>query len=59
MNFQGTDYAVSDQVFKQFKTGYEQAQKQGNKQNQSLSSLGLDPRAVAHEPQERGRRQGR
>ena len=31
MNFQGTNYVVSDQVFKQFKTGYEQAQKQGNK----------------------------
>ena len=44
VNFQGTEYAVSDQVFKQFKAGYEQAQKEGQKQNQSLSSLGLDPR---------------
>jgi hypothetical protein len=46
VNFQGTDYAVSDQVFEQFKAGYEQAQKQsadkGNQQ--SLATLGIDPR---------------
>ena len=46
VNFQGTDYAVSDQVFQQFKAGYEQAQKQsadkGNQQ--SLATLGIDPR---------------
>ena len=28
LSFQGTDYAVADQVFKQFKAGFEQAQKQ-------------------------------
>jgi hypothetical protein len=46
VNFQGTDYAVSDQVFQQFKAGYEQAQKQSaNKDNQqSLATLGIDPR---------------
>jgi hypothetical protein len=44
VNFQGSDYAVTDQLFTQFKTGYEQAQKKGNTKNQSLSSLGLDPR---------------
>ena len=44
VNFQGSDYAVSDQVFRQFKAGYEQAQKQGKSQNQSLASLGLNPR---------------
>ncbi len=44
VSFQGSDYAVSDQVFKQFKAGYEQAQQKGNTKNQSLSSLGLDPR---------------
>ena len=54
MNFQGTDYVVSDQVFKQFKAGYEQAQKQGNKQNQSLSSLGLDPRQWLTNPKNEG-----
>jgi hypothetical protein len=54
VNFQGADYAVSDQVFSQFKTGYEQAQKQGNKQNQSLSSLGLDPRQWLTNPKNEG-----
>jgi hypothetical protein len=44
VNFQGSDYVVTDQIFTQFKTGYEQAQKKGNTKNQSLSSLGLDPR---------------
>jgi hypothetical protein len=46
VNFQGTDYEVSDQVFQQFKAGYEQAQKQGaDKDNQqSLATLGIDPR---------------
>ncbi len=44
VNFQGNDYVVSDPVFKQFRTGYEQAQKQGAKQNTSLSTLGLNPR---------------
>ncbi len=44
VSFQGSEYAVTDQVFKQFKAGYEQAQQKGNKNNQSLSSLGLDPR---------------
>ena len=34
MSFQGTDYAVSDQVFKQFKAGYEQAQKQSDEQGE-------------------------
>ena len=46
VNFQGTDYAVTDQVFEQFKAGYEQAQKQSaDKDNQqSLATLGIDPR---------------
>jgi hypothetical protein len=44
VNFQGSDYAVSDQVFAQLRKSYEQAQKQGNKSNQSLSTLGLNPR---------------
>jgi hypothetical protein len=54
VNFQGTEYAVSDQVFKQFKAGYEQAQKQGKEQNQSLSSLGLDPRQWLTNPKNEG-----
>jgi hypothetical protein len=47
VNFQGTEYAVSDQVFQQFRAGYEQAQKQASEQNkdqQSLATLGIDPR---------------
>ena len=54
VNFRGTDYAVSDQVFKQFKAGYEQAQQQGDKQDQSLSSLGLDPRQWLTNPKNEG-----
>ena len=55
VNFQGNDYVVSDQVFKQFKAGYEQAQsQQGNKETQSLSSLGLDPRQWLTNPKNEG-----
>ena len=55
VNFQGTEYVVSDQVFQQFKTGYEQAQSQGSKQSdQSLSSLGLDPRQWLTNPKNEG-----
>ncbi len=47
VNFQGTEYAVTDDVFQQFKTGYEDAQKKSQKQSgdqQSLATLGIDPR---------------
>jgi hypothetical protein len=45
VNFQGSDYAVSDQVFQQFRAGYEQAQKQSSEQQgESLATLGIDPR---------------
>ena len=47
VNFNGTEYVVSDQVFQQFRTGYEQAQKQAkdqSKDNTSLATLGIDPR---------------
>ena len=46
VNFQGTDYVVSDQVFQQFRASFEQAQKEaGNDKNrQSLATLGIDPR---------------
>ncbi|HYH87959.1 MAG TPA: hypothetical protein VEX67_01930 [Solirubrobacteraceae bacterium] len=54
VNFQDNDYVVSDQVFTQFKSGYEQAQKQGNTENQSLSSLGLDPRQWLTNPKNEG-----
>ena len=45
VSFQGTDYAVTDDVFQQFKKGYEQAQTQNKKQgDESLATLGIDPR---------------
>jgi hypothetical protein len=45
VSFNGTEYAVSDQIFQQFKAGYEQAQKQSSDKNQhSLATLGIDPR---------------
>ena len=56
VNFQGTEYAVSGQVFQQFKAGYEQAQKQsadkGNQQ--SLATLGIDPRRWLTDPKNEG-----
>ena len=55
VNFQGNEYVVSDQVFQQFKAGYEQAQSQTKKnENQSLSSLGLDPRQWLTNPKNAG-----
>ena len=58
MNFQGTEYAVSDQVFQQFKTGYEQAQKQSEKQTGDAAVAGHArhrPAPLADRRQERGR----
>jgi hypothetical protein len=44
VSFQGTNYVLDDQIFQQFKAGYEEAQKQGSDQQQSFASLGMDPR---------------
>ena len=45
VSFQGTDYVLEDQIFDQFKAGFEEAQKQGGgEENQSFASLGMDPR---------------
>jgi hypothetical protein len=54
LSFQGTDYAVDDQVFQQFKAGYEEAQKQGSKEQQSFASLGMDPRKWLTDPKNAG-----
>lgn len=54
LSFQGTDYAVDDQVFQQFKAGYEEAQKQGSKEQQSFASLGMDPRKWLTDPKNEG-----
>jgi hypothetical protein len=44
--FGGTQYAIAGPVFQQFKAGYEQSAKQASSgsHNQSLASLGMDPR---------------
>jgi hypothetical protein len=55
LSFQGTNYAVEDQVFEQFKAGYEEAQKKGSDgQEQSFASLGMDPRKWLTDPKNEG-----
>jgi hypothetical protein len=44
VSFSGTTYEVAGPVFEQFKAGYEQSAKQGAQKDQSLASLGMDPR---------------
>jgi hypothetical protein len=45
VSFQGTDYVISDNVWSQFRKGYEQSQQQASSKSngQSLSALGIDP----------------
>ncbi len=55
LSFQGTDYVVEDQVFNQFKAGYEEAQKKGSEgDEQSFASLGMDPRKWLTDPKNEG-----
>ena len=55
VSFQGTDYVVSDDVWSQFRKGYEQSQQQaGKQQGQSLSALGIDPRRWLTNPRNAG-----
>jgi hypothetical protein len=56
VSFQGTDYVLDDQVFQQFKAGYEEAQKQGQDASnpQSFASLGMDPRKWLTDPKNEG-----
>jgi uncharacterized membrane protein YgcG len=54
LSFQGTDYVVDDQVFRQFKAGFEEAQKQGAQGNQSFATLGMDPRKWLIDPKNAG-----
>ena len=45
VSFGGTDYEIAGPVFEQFKAGYEETAKQSSgRQDQSLASLGIDPR---------------
>jgi hypothetical protein len=62
VSFQGTQYAVADQVFQQFKTQYQQAREQaesqqGQDQQQSLATLGMDPRKWLVDPKTDGEAQ--
>lgn len=55
VSLNGQAYAVSDQVFRQFKAGYEQSLKQGSgSKRQSLASLGIDPRRWLKNPRNAG-----
>jgi len=54
LSFQGTDYVLEDQVFKQFSAGFEEAQKQGADDSQSFASLGMDPRKWLTDPKIEG-----
>jgi hypothetical protein len=56
VNFQGTDYAVSDEIFAQFKQGFEEAQAQGGGKDDdpSLATLGIDPRKWLTNPKNEG-----
>jgi hypothetical protein len=54
LSFQGTDYVLEDQVFRQFKAGFEQARKQGSSDKQSFASLGMDPRKWLTSPKNEG-----
>jgi hypothetical protein len=54
LSFQGTDYVVEDQVFRQFKAGFEEAQKRGSQEQQSFASLGMDPRKWLTHPKNEG-----
>lgn len=55
VSFQGTDYVLDDQIYQQFKSGYEQAQKQGQEdEGTSLATLGVDPRKWLTDPQNAG-----
>ena len=54
LSFQGADYVVDDQVFQEFKSGFEQAQKQSSAQGQSFASLGMDPRKWLTSPKNEG-----
>jgi hypothetical protein len=56
VSFQGEEYAVSADVFNQFKASYEQAVKQnsGQSKQQSLATLGIDPAAWLKNPKNEG-----
>jgi len=55
LKFQGTDYSVPDEVFKQFKQGYERSQSSTkNSDTQSFAALGIDPSKWLKNPKSEG-----
>jgi hypothetical protein len=58
VSYKGQEYAVSDQIFKQVKAGFEEAQKKSAEQNSgkspSLATLGIDPRNWLTNPKNEG-----
>jgi hypothetical protein len=55
VNFQGTDYELTDEVWGAFKKSYEQARKeQAGQQQQSLMMLGIDPQKWLTNPKVAG-----
>jgi hypothetical protein len=54
LSFQGTDYAVDDQVFQPFRAAFEEAQKRSADEGQSFASLGMDPRKWLTDPKNAG-----
>jgi hypothetical protein len=55
VSFQGTNYAVTDNVWSQFRKGYEQSQQQASgKSGQSLAALGIDPQNWLTNPRNAG-----
>jgi hypothetical protein len=51
LSFNGTDYSVPDDVFKQFAQGYTQAQQQNKDQGGTLKELGITPQDWLKDPQ--------
>ncbi|HVL96489.1 MAG TPA: hypothetical protein VM266_11575 [Solirubrobacteraceae bacterium] len=55
VNFNGQEYAVSDEVFTQFKQGYEQAAaKSSNESDPSMATLGINPKNWLTNPKNEG-----
>ena len=54
VNFMGQEYAVSDEVFQQFKAGFEQAQAEQSGDQPTLASLGIEPQTWLKDPQTDG-----
>lgn len=55
LSFQGTDYAVGDELFAQFRDSFLQAQREADEQDQpTLQALGIDPNAWVVDPQKAG-----